>query len=48
MRSDKASIFARDSATVDFCEENYAWSPHVAEFHGTWSALAGALSHAFW
>ena len=40
MRANTTSIFARDSATVDFCEANYAVLPFVAEFHGTWSALA--------
>lgn len=34
-----ASIFARNSATTDFCELNYTHSPHVAEWYGTWSAI---------
>lgn len=39
MRANTTSIFARGSATIDFCEANYVHSSHVAEWWGTLSAV---------
>jgi len=46
LRANAASIFARDSATINFCEPNYVHSAVVAEWWGTWSALLMVLQGA--
>ena len=43
MRANTATIFARGSATIDFCEPNYVHSTSIAEWWGTWSAMAMVL-----
>ena len=34
------STFGAKPSTVDWCEQNYVWSPFVCEFHNTWSSFA--------
>jgi dihydroceramidase len=35
------------TSSIDFCEENYAVTPFVAEFHNTWSSIPIAFVGLF-